>query len=973
MQTVSMNTLSKAFIENPCLKEAEKILASCSKNGDYRTGVVVGNYFLGLFDSDRLVELTAELAFLANDYFLSYDLYERCLERCNNCHQYFRVSKLQSRNVKHVLNRYNYYNPDLVASISTTSSLSTPFQLLPLVTFSITTCKRLDLFKETMDTFLNCCTDLDRISRWICIDDNSSKEDRDEMKRLYPFFEFVFKTEAQKGHVKSMNMIREMVTTPYLFHMEDDWKFYSKKPYISMCMNVIQQDGVHQCLINRNYAETDNDYGIYGSDFVRDDGFCFFIHHHTATTDEWDDYCKKFGSSSAYWPHFSFRPSLIRTLIYKTIGVFNDKVGFFEREYADRYNRLNYKSTFLPNIYSRHTGRLTSEINSDKKNAYQLNNEEQFIEKCTVENVVKQQVVNPADSIPTHSVPTASTPTHSTPVASTPTQMKVVTTVINLDRRSDRWELFQRNNSKALEKLNPQRFSAIDGSRLKPTEQLQRIFDGNDYNMRDGIVGCAMSHIKLYTDMIASDSSFYCVLEDDVTLTDNFYEKFIAVVKQLKNTTWDLCYLGHHVWEQFKSAQDHDKTVEPVIEKWSTAKSLQRSMGGTGGYLITKEGARKLLNYINKVGMTNAIDTMQQKAADHMNIYYTTPHLIFSECWTPSNQNVDTDIANSVRSLAIPLEIRYKNALVFHSPVKILNTIDEVDKILKREISLTTSAFFTGSIKEIEQLIDTEEFYRYVMGSDLIRILVIVPMTIMHDGIFNRTNRLERKIGNEKMFNVNEALVTNESLTQQPLAQPSIQSVQQPTNPVLTPLLSKLSLVYVGDHEEYSRMPPVLFERYNFPFERMFGTFETFAFLTEMAVGVKDQASLEKFIQFVSDGETDEGMIVNKNLNIRFPKNEPLLKEFTLLAEMIRNGRPLLFIHCNKGKNFDNTSLYRLINVVTAVTGNVHFLLVNRCDPVDEKYKKLISVIRIENMANYEQEAAATIKQFVTRIRYVQS
>ena len=41
------------------------------------------------------------------------------------------------------------------------------------ITFVSTTCKRLDLFIITMDSFLNFCKDIYIIDRWLCIDDNS--------------------------------------------------------------------------------------------------------------------------------------------------------------------------------------------------------------------------------------------------------------------------------------------------------------------------------------------------------------------------------------------------------------------------------------------------------------------------------------------------------------------------------------------------------------------------------------------------------------------------------------------------------------------------------------------------------------------------------------------------------------------------------------------------------------------------------
>ena len=92
------------------------------------------------------------------------------------------------------------------------------------ITFVITTCKRLKLFIETMDKLIFHCQDFFLIKKWICIDDNSSEQDRNEMKKRYPFFDFIMKTTEQKGHAKSLNILFNSITTKHVFFFEDDWR-----------------------------------------------------------------------------------------------------------------------------------------------------------------------------------------------------------------------------------------------------------------------------------------------------------------------------------------------------------------------------------------------------------------------------------------------------------------------------------------------------------------------------------------------------------------------------------------------------------------------------------------------------------------------------------------------------------------------------------------------------------------------------
>ena len=75
-------------------------------------------------------------------------------------------------------------------------------------------------------------------------------------------------------------------------------------------------------------------------------------------------------------------------------------------------------------------------------------------------------------------------------------------------------------------------------------------------------------------------------------------------------------------------------------------------MGGMFAYLITKKGARKMLEYINTNGMTNGIDTVQQKTIGEVETYYCFPHLVYSKCVLPGNK-VESDIQYEYTSLTL--------------------------------------------------------------------------------------------------------------------------------------------------------------------------------------------------------------------------------------------------------------------------------------------------------------------------------
>ncbi|MET4576477.1 glycosyltransferase [Ottowia thiooxydans] len=251
------------------------------------------------------------------------------------------------------------------------------------VTFTITTCKRLDLFERTMNSFLNCCQDLHRIQRFICADDNSSEQDRQRMRELYPFFEFVFKSPNQKGHARSMNLLRAEVRTPYWLHMEDDWEFLVPMPYVERAVEVLQAEpDVAQVLFNRNYAETLTDRALVGG-FHRKhalSGHRYVLHEHLPPEKHSEFFSRHPAGvlSNLWWPHFSLRPSLMDTRKLQALAGFDEGPGHFEQEFANRFMAAGHGSAFFDLITCQHTGRLTSQKESGMANAYELNGQQQF-------------------------------------------------------------------------------------------------------------------------------------------------------------------------------------------------------------------------------------------------------------------------------------------------------------------------------------------------------------------------------------------------------------------------------------------------------------------------------------------------------------------------------------------------------------------------------------------------------------------
>jgi GR25 family glycosyltransferase involved in LPS biosynthesis len=570
--------------------------------------------------------------------------------------------------------RFNYYNNDLIEKI--TNNIKNSKVSENLITLTITTCKRYDLFERTINSFINCCKDIEKINRFICIDDNSSDTERNKMKELYPFFEFVMKTPEQKGHVVSMNMILDMVDSEYLIHLEDDWLFYEEYDFVTKCLEVISEKKIQsvkndipdnqeidkkeigQVLFNKNYTEVEETIVQGGYKCKTTSGYEYLLHEYYDPNSDKDNYIKaisKYGGvgTCIYWPHYSFRPSLIKTSVFKKVGKYIKESGFFEMDYARRYISNNYVSVFLDKVCCRHIGKLTSEKNDDKtKNAYALNEVEQFTGGNSSQSNKESGQKNKSEPV----------------VMNSESNEKVI--CVNLERRPDRKE----EVSKEFEKHGIKNYSfynAMDGKRIKENKELAKLFYGNDFGSRKGVIGCALSHIDLWVKLLESKDDYYIVTEDDILLTNNFAIKNDMIIKFLKNNLnkIDFIYTGYHMFAEHKK-QHFDKYFKETGEIKITNLDRDVFIGGTFSYIVTRRGAENILKYIKENGVRHGIDYLFKINKDLV-IMETAPHLIISDWVSTQTMQVDSDIQKDHDRFEFKFDIEIKKDLV---PVKFLST-----------------------------------------------------------------------------------------------------------------------------------------------------------------------------------------------------------------------------------------------------------------------------------------------------------
>jgi glycosyl transferase family 25 len=165
--------------------------------------------------------------------------------------------------------------------------------------------------------------------------------------------------------------------------------------------------------------------------------------------------------------------------------------------------------------------------------------------------------------------------------------------LINLDQSENRLDSVKYNFNKLNLKFN--RFSAIDGKKLSMDDIKKYTNDiCNTIICNHAMIGCALSHKKLWEQLINdNNANSYLILEDDIVLD----EKSVDIIKKLDklqiNENIDVINLyGQNGLNTIKNKLYRIDDIDLGFAYYPLT---------TTAYMITKIGAKKLLEGINKL------------------------------------------------------------------------------------------------------------------------------------------------------------------------------------------------------------------------------------------------------------------------------------------------------------------------------------------------------------------------------------
>jgi hypothetical protein len=226
------------------------------------------------------------------------------------------------------------------------------------VTFVLTSCGRLDLLEQTLNSFLR--YNNYPIERYLIVEDSADANVYAECKNLNAKYgnilEFIF-NEEKLGQTKSIDKAYSLVKTPYIFHCEDDWQF-SARGFIQKSLSVLRtRPDILQAWIR---PKTDGILNpIAGNVFFTEDGVPF---RRVMPVSFYTGRVLENGEKEIVYNYmgFSFNPGLKRVKDYNILGSGGYHSIRLEHEIDAFYRDLGFSVVSITNNdmdgYVRHIG-----------------------------------------------------------------------------------------------------------------------------------------------------------------------------------------------------------------------------------------------------------------------------------------------------------------------------------------------------------------------------------------------------------------------------------------------------------------------------------------------------------------------------------------------------------------------------------------------------------------------------------------
>ncbi|OBI90988.1 glycosyltransferase family A protein [Mycobacterium sp. 1245805.9] len=91
--------------------------------------------------------------------------------------------------------------------------------------------------EQTLNSFLNCCTDVSRVGRFVVVGVGLSPQDRALLRKRYGFLEF-----ANRRSGDPLGQLRKQIGGRFWLHLGQGWRFFAPEDYISRLIGVLDAE-----------------------------------------------------------------------------------------------------------------------------------------------------------------------------------------------------------------------------------------------------------------------------------------------------------------------------------------------------------------------------------------------------------------------------------------------------------------------------------------------------------------------------------------------------------------------------------------------------------------------------------------------------------------------------------------------------------------------------------------------------------
>jgi len=215
--------------------------------------------------------------------------------------------------------------------------------------------------------------------------------------------------------------------------------------------------------------------------------------------------------------------------------------------------------------------------------------------------------------------------------------------VINMDKDKDRLNKVKKEMKK--HGLRFRRFNGIVTKELSKDVLDSYVEPSCQKLCTKGLIGCGISHMKVWEDVINMGYKNAIIFEDDVMLDENFNEKLGFNLKELPDD-YDILYLGSLGYGDPNAKLDIlsgvSKFVFPIPDGIKEENQKYKTLIvpefplGLYGYMISKKGCQKFINRFREKKLQNHIDVEMMLYRDGLKVFSCNESIAYPNFNIPS-------------------------------------------------------------------------------------------------------------------------------------------------------------------------------------------------------------------------------------------------------------------------------------------------------------------------------------------------